>query len=229
MRLVYWVYLQFSAWALLGCHAVCWNTWWKILEFLKHDTTQSPAMQRYNFTSRNLCACALLCLTLLLSACITLMPTPEKPYTLGAGSAGIANVGWRWVDARGALKPDNQSTQDGVIFGEAVLQPPSNDFLQAEFARAVAAHEDASAIRSKLQGKTIRLMGFEASAGLWVRLSQQQQGKWDMMRAKITVEIDGQRYESLDTHRFSSSDQPSPLSPAVRTAMQALVNQIHLF
>ena len=186
-------------------------------------------MKRHRFSSKTLGTAAMLCLTLLLSACVTLMPTPEKLYILGIGTSGVTNVGWRWVDARGTLPPDNQSTQDGVIFGEAVLQPPSNDFIQAEFARAVAAHDEADAIRAKLQGKTIRLIGFEASAGLWIRLSQQQQGKWDMMRAKITVELDGQRYESLDTHRFSNSDQPSPLSPAVRTAVQALVNQIHLF
>ena len=180
-------------------------------------------------TAKNISITALLCLTLLLSACVTLMPTPDKPYTLGAGDARTINVGWRWVDARGALMLDNKSTQDGVMFGETVLRPPSNDFIQAEFARAVAAHEEADAIRTKLQGKTIRLVGFEASAGLWVRLNQQQQGKWDMMRAKVTVDVEGQRYESLDTHRFSNSDQPSPLSPAVRNAVQALVNQIHLF
>jgi hypothetical protein len=186
-------------------------------------------MKQHLFASKNLYRIAIACIALLLSACVTLMPTPEKPYILGAGGAGIAPVGWRWVDARGALTPDNRSTQDGVIFGDAVLQPPSNDFLQAEFARAVAAHEQAAELRAKLQGKTIRLISFEATAGLWVRLSQQQQGKWDVMRAKIIVELDGQRYESLDTHRFSNSDLPSPLSPAVRTAVQALVNQIHLF
>ena len=179
--------------------------------------------------AKNLPTAILLCLTLLLGACVTLMPTPDKPYTLGAGDTRTSNVGWRWVDARGALMQDNKSTQDGVMFGETVLRPPSNDFIQAEFARAVAAHEDADAIRAKLQGKTIRLLGFEASAGLWLRVNQQQQGKWDMMRAKVTVDVDGQRYESLDTHRFSNNDQPSPLSPAVRNAVQALVNQIHLF
>lgn len=186
-------------------------------------------MQHHSITLKTLAMATLLSLCLLLSACVTLMPTPEKPYTLGPGSAGIASVGWRWVDARGTLMQDNQSTQDGVMFGESVLRPSSNDFLQAEFARAVAAHEEADALRAKLQGKTIRLTGFETSAGLWVRLSQQQQGKWDMMRAKVTVEVDGQRYESMDTHRFRNSDQPSPLSPAVRTAVQSLVNQIHLF
>ncbi len=175
------------------------------------------------------CRVAFVCVTLLMSACATLMPTQEKPYILGVGGAGIAPAGWIWLDARGTLTPDNRSTQDGVIFGEAVLQPPSNDFIQAEFARAVAAHEQAPEIRAKLQGKTIRLVSFEATAGLWVRLSQQQQGKWDVMRAKIAVDVDGQRYESLDTHRFNNSDQPSPLSPAIRTAVQALVNQIHLF
>jgi hypothetical protein len=180
-------------------------------------------------TSAYLRRLAVVCAAILLCACGTLMPTPEKPYVVGAGGAGLAPVGWRWVDTRGPLMAENRSTQDGVIFGEAVLQPPSNEFLQAEFARAVAAHEQSAELRAKLQGKTLRLIGFEATAGLWVRLSQQQQGKWDVMRAKIIVELDGQRYESLDTHRFSNSDLPSPLSPALRNAVQALVNQIHLF
>jgi hypothetical protein len=171
-------------------------------------------------------ACAALC-----AGCVTLMPTPEKPYALGAGLSTVnaSNVSWRWHDARPARMADNRPTQDGVLFGEAVLRPAPFDFIQAEFARAVAAHEQSKEVQEKLRGKTIRLLSFEASAGLWMRLSESQQGKWDVMRAKVVIEIDSQRYESLDTHRFSNSDQPSPLSPAIRNAVEVLVNQIHLF
>ena len=62
-----------------------------------------------------------------------------------------------------------------------------------------------------------------------MRFSDRQQGNWDVMRATVVIELDGQRYESTDTHRFSNSDQPSPLSPAVRNAVEVLVNQIYLF
>ncbi|TAG26921.1 MAG: hypothetical protein EAZ37_07195 [Burkholderiales bacterium] len=168
---------------------------------------------------------------LLCAGCVTLMPTIEKPYTLGAGLASVnaATISWRWQDARPKPAAENVSTRDGVLFGEAVLRPASFDFLQAEFARAVAAHEQSKEVQDKLRGKTIRLMVFESSAGLRVRLSESQQGKWDVMRAKIVIDLDGQRYESEDTHTFSNSDQPSPLSPAIRNAVEVLVNQIHLF
>lgn len=170
-------------------------------------------------------------MALLSAGCVTLMPTPEKPYTLGAGlgSVNAAGITWRWQDARPTPVQDNRSTQDGVIFGEAVLRPAPYDFIQAEFARAVAAHEESKELQDILCGKTIRLLEFESTAGLWVRLNQQQQGKWDVMRAKVVVDVDGQRYEALDTHRFSNSDTPSPLSPAIQDAIKGLVNQIHLF
>ncbi len=168
---------------------------------------------------------------LLCAGCVTLMPTPEKPYTLGAGLSGVnvGNLTWRWQDARPAPAADNRSTPDGVLFGDAVMRPAPFEFIQAEFARAVASHEQSKEVQEKLRGKTIRLLAFESSAGLWVRLSESQQGKWDVMRAKIVIDLDGQRYESLDTHRFKNSDQPSPLSPAIRNAVEGLVNQIHLF
>jgi hypothetical protein len=171
----------------------------------------------------------LLGISLLLTACVTLMPTPDKPYTLGAGLAQVPATSWRWQDARGPLQPDNRSTQDGVIFGEAVLKPSSFEFIQAEFARAVAAHESSLELREKLNGQTIRLIEFEASAGLRVRLSERQQGNWDVMRAKVVVEVDGRRYQSQDVHTFSNSDQPSPLSPAMRDCLRSLANQIFLF
>jgi hypothetical protein len=176
-------------------------------------------------------ASALFSLVLLFSGCVTLMPTPEKPYLLGAGLSSVnpSSISWRWQDARPAPSPDNRSTQDGVQFGEAVMRPAPFDFIQAEFARAVAAHEQSKELQEKLRGKTIRLLAFESSAGLWVRLNERQQGNWDVMRAKIVIDLEGQRYESLDTHRFKNSDQPSPLSPAIRNAVEVLVNQIHLF
>lgn len=165
------------------------------------------------------------------AGCATLMPTAEKPYTLGAGLSAVnpATISWRWQDTRPALVPDNRSTPDGVIFGEAVLRPAPFEFIQAEFARAVDSHENSKELQEKLRGKTLRLLAFESSAGLWVRLNERQQGNWDVMRTKIVIDLDGQRYESLDTHRFKNSDQPSPLSPAIRNAVEVLVNQIHLF
>jgi hypothetical protein len=169
--------------------------------------------------------------TLLCAGCVTLMPTPDKPYTLGSGMNAInaANITWRWQDARPTPAPDNRATQDGIVFGEAVLRPASYEFIQAEFARVVARHEESKELQDKLRGKTIRLLSFEASAGLRVRLSESQQGKWDVMRVRMIVDVDGRSYEAGDVHTFSNSDQPSPLSPAIQNAIKGLVNQIHLF
>jgi hypothetical protein len=90
-------------------------------------------MKLHLFASKNLYRLAVTCLISLLSACVTLMPTPEKPYILGAGSLDKSATTWQWVDARGSLIAESRSTQDGVIFGESVLRPASFDFIQAEF------------------------------------------------------------------------------------------------
>jgi hypothetical protein len=168
---------------------------------------------------------------MLSAGCGTLMPTPDKPYTLGNGISTINanNITWRWLDARATPAQDNRATQDGIVFGEAVLRPAPYEFIQAEFARAVAAHEESQELLDKLRGKTIRLLALESSAGLRIRLSESQQGKWDVMRVRMTVDVDGRSYEAGDVHTFSNSDQPSPLSPAIQNAIKGLVNQIHLF
>ena len=176
-------------------------------------------------------ALPLLATVLCLSACQTLMPSPEKPYALTASpSAPLQRTGgWVWVDARADVPMDNLSTPDGLVFGDAVMQPRPFEVVQAEFERAVAAHDASAELKARFKGKQIRLEAFEASVGLWAKFSDRQQGNWEFVRVKLTVNVDGQRYEALDVHRFNNSDQPSPVSIPLRNAVSSLVNQIHLF
>jgi hypothetical protein len=97
-------------------------------------------------------------LVVTLAGCQVLMPTPEKPYQLAMpGEAVPTGATWTWADARLDVPLENASTQDGMRFGDAVMNPRPFAQLQAEFARAVARHEAATELREKLAGKTIRV------------------------------------------------------------------------
>lgn len=173
----------------------------------------------------------LLATALYLTACQTLMPTPEQPYALTtASSAHAQRTGtWNWVDARRVVAPDNTSTPAALVFGDAVMRPRPFEAVQTEFERAVASHEASTELKTKLHGKQIRLEAFEASVGLWAKLSERQQGSWEVVRVKLTLTVDGQRYEAIDVHRFNNGDRPSPVSIPLSNAVNNIVNQIHLF
>jgi hypothetical protein len=141
----------------------------------------------------------------------------------------IPATSWKWVDARASVPADNQSTRDGFIFGEAGLQPSSFEFIQAEFARAVAKYEEREALEAKLRGQTLHLISFEGSAGLRIRLSENQQGRWEVIRAHLVIKVGDSQYEASDVRTFNNSDKPSPLSPAIADAIAGLVRQIHMF
>jgi hypothetical protein len=169
-------------------------------------------------------------LAVALSGCQVLMPTPDKPYQLATpGEAVPTGAAWTWVDARQDVPMENVSTQDGMRFGDAVLNPRPYAQLQAEFARAVARHESAAELREKLAGKTIRVKALELEVGLWARLSQRQQGAWEFVRVRIVVDVDGNLYEARDVHKFDNGERPSPVSLPLRNAAENLVQQIHLF
>jgi hypothetical protein len=169
-------------------------------------------------------------LAVALSGCQVLMPTTEKPYQLTTpGEAVPTGATWTWVDARQDVALDNASTQDGMRFGDAVMNPRPYPQLQTEFARAVARHEAAAALRDKLAGKTIRVQALELEVGLWARLSQRQQGAWEFVRVRIDLDVDGSRYEARDVHKFDNGERPSPVSIPLRNAAENLVQQIHLF
>ncbi|MCU0927559.1 MAG: hypothetical protein MUF44_16695 [Hydrogenophaga sp.] len=164
------------------------------------------------------------------SGCQGLMPTPETPYQLAApGDAVPTGATWTWLDARPEVVLDNASTNDGMRFGDAVMNPRPFVQLQAEFARAVTRHEAAAELRDKLNGKTIRVRALTLEVGLWVRLSQRQDGRWEFVRTRIELDVDGSRYEALDVHKFDNGERPSPLSTPLRNAAENLVQQIHLF
>jgi len=158
------------------------------------------------------------------------MPTPDKPYQLARpGEAVPTGVTWKWVDARQSITLENASTQDGMRFGDAVMSPRPFVQLQHEFARAVAQHEAAPAIRKQLADKTLRVQALSLDVGLWVRLLQRQQGGWEFVRVRIALDVDGSVFEALDVHKFDNSEQPSPVSTPLRNAVESLVQQIHLF
>lgn len=165
-----------------------------------------------------------------LSGCQVLMPTPEKPYQLATpGETVPTGATWSWVDARQDVPLENASTQDGMRFGDAVMNPRPFVQLQAEFARAVAHHEAAAELRDKLAGKAIRVRELTLEVGLWARLSQRQDGGWEFVRTRIELEVDGSRYEARDVHKFDNGERPSPVSIPLRNAAENLVQQIHLF
>mgnify|MGYP001765228419 CR=1 FL=1 len=167
---------------------------------------------------------------LALSGCQVLMPTPEKPYQLATpGEAVPTGASWTWIDARQDVAQDNASTQDGMRFGDAVMNPRPYAQLQTEFARAVARHEAVAELRNKLAGKVIQVQALELEVGLWARLSQRQQGAWEFVRVRVVVDVDGSRYEARDVHKFDNGERPSPVSIPLRNAAENLVQQIHLF
>lgn len=166
-----------------------------------------------------------------LAGCQTMMPTAQTPYAMVSPSDAATPVAdpWTWTDARPSAMPDNRETASGLVFGDAVMRPRPFVMVQREFHRAVAGHEAADALTQRLQGKAIRLDAFEASVGLWSRLSEKQTHKWEFVRVHLVVSVDGQRFEALDVHRFNHGDQPSPISIPLRNVVENIVQQMHLF
>jgi hypothetical protein len=159
-------------------------------------------------------------------------PSAEKPYALvpsTLGSAAALVPTWTWVDARVGVEADNRPTRDGYWFGDAVFALRPYAYIQEEFLRQVALHEERDALVEKLTGKTIRLLEFDAAVGLWVRLNEKQSGRWESVRIRASIEFDGTRYQASDTHPFNNSEKPSPASVPMREVVQSLVNQIFLF
>lgn len=173
----------------------------------------------------------LLSVSLALGGCETLvlMPTADKPYRLTTETAPLTPTPWTWVDARPPVQADNTSTRDGVVFGDAVMQPRPYTMLQQLFQQAVQAHPAAADLANKLRGENIRLENLELSVGLWNRLSERQAGNWEFVRVTVLITIDGRRYEAKDVHKFDNSERPSPLNRPLQNAVDNLVEQIHLF
>jgi hypothetical protein len=155
-------------------------------------------------------------------------PSAADPYSLVVppivNDQQLSPV-WFWVDARPTVELENQPTRDGYHFGDAVLSPRPFDYIKAEFVRQVALHEERAALLEKLNGKTIRLIEFDASVGLRIRLGEMQSNKWEAVRIRAVIEVDGNRYEASDTHPFRNGDKPSPVSIPMRAVVETLVNQ----
>lgn len=165
-------------------------------------------------------------------ACQWLGPCPDKPYVLAesfvtAATPVVAN--WRWEDARTQIESDNRATTDGYVFADNVVRPRPLAYIQQEFSRQLAEHEDREAIIEKISGQTIKLIKLEMSVGLWFRGTEHAQGRWDFMRVKMRIDIDGTQHEALGVHRFNSRDKPSPMSPPMKDAVAQLLNLVHAF
>jgi hypothetical protein len=156
-------------------------------------------------------------------------PSVEDPYLLEAPSTvrePHPSQTWFWLDSRTAIELDNRPTRDGYHFGDAVFRPRPFDYIQREFLRQVAHHDDRAELMDKLKGKTVRLLEFDAVVGLWVRLGEAQPGKWETVRVRAVIEVDGNRYEASDSHPFRYGDKPSPASIPMKALVESLVNQM---
>lgn len=159
-------------------------------------------------------------------------PSAESPYVLALTpleKEQLPTPVWTWVDARAGVELENRPTRDGYRFGDTVFRPRPLDYLSAEFLRQVALHEERSELLEKLSGKTIRLVQFDATVGLWLRLSEKQSGKWETVRILAVIDVDGSRYESNESHPFKSAEKPSPVNIPMSDVVKSLVNQILLF
>lgn len=162
------------------------------------------------------------------SAFAWLGPSEQDPYLLGNPAAPVTD--WRWEDARGAsLQATNLATRDGYRLGDTVFKPRPFEYLQAEFARQVQAHPAQAALKKRLHHQTLRLIESDVAVGLWMRFTEHQQGNWDMVRVRLVIEFDGDRYEAIDTHPFRSREKPSPVSAPMQAVVQSLVSQLQLF
>lgn len=159
-------------------------------------------------------------------------PSAEKPYALVLSPWGTSDAlvpTWTWSDARNSVETDNRPTRDGYHFGDAVFAPRPHVFIQEEYVRQVALHEEREALVEKLAGKTIQLLEFDASVGLWVRLNERQSGSWDTVRIRGVIAVDGSRYEAADAHPFNNGEKPSPVNAPMQELVKSWVNQIFLF
>lgn len=157
-------------------------------------------------------------------------PSVQNPYPLHATNAVPANwVTWTWAEKRANIRAENQATKDGYALADNVFRPLPAQYLQAEFAQQVRAHEESESISEKLRGKTIELLHCEVDVGLWLRLGERQSGKWETVRVSVRIRIDGQTLEALETYPFKSGESPSPVAEPMREAAKNLVEQVHQF
>jgi hypothetical protein len=56
-----------------------------------------------------------------------------------------------------------------------------------------------------------------------------QSGKWETVRVRAVIEVDGNTYEVSDAQPFGRGDKPNPISIPMRALVDSLVNQIVLF
>jgi hypothetical protein len=165
-------------------------------------------------------------------ACQWLGPCPDKPYVLAESFNTTATpvvASWRWKDSRTIIEPDNRPTKDGYVFADNVVSPRPFEYLQREFVRQLAEHESREEIIEKLKDQDIALTDLEMGVGLWFRGTEHAQGRWEFMRVRIRIEIDGREHQALGVHRFSNRDRPSPISPPMKDAIAQLLNMIHMF
>jgi nitrogen fixation protein FixH len=165
-------------------------------------------------------------------ACQWLGPCPDKPYVLADSFSTKATplvASWRWEDRRTVIEAANRPTSDGYVFADNVVSPRPFEYVQREFARQLAEHDAREEILEKLRDQKIVLLKLEMSVGLWVRFNEAMQGRWEFMRVKIRIDVDGREHEALAVHRFNNRDKPSPMSPPMQEAVSQLLNMIQAF
>lgn len=165
-------------------------------------------------------------------ACQWLGPCPDKPYVLSESFSTQATpliAGWRWEDQRTLIETENRPTTDGYVFADNVVSPKPFEYVQREFARQLAEHDAREEIVEKLRDQKILLTKLEMSVGLWFRGTERAQGRWEFMRVKIRIDVDGREHEALGVHRFNNRDKPSPMTAPMQDAVSQLLNMIQAF
>ncbi len=177
------------------------------------------------------CIVALALLAAHISAAAWFGPSEKEPYRLHPQDTATASKApWVWADKRpSGTRQQNEATQDGYALGDNVFFPRPWDYVQSEFFQQVLVHEEKESLLEKLAGKTIELWICEVDVGLWLRLSQRQSGRWEMVRVRLSVRIDGQTFETVETLPFKSGATPSPAAEPMREAVKGLVEQVHQF
>jgi hypothetical protein len=193
---------------------------------------------------------AFIAAALLQTACATdPQPPPKSPLALGNASEAPSSL--KIVDRRDEQKRATRQTELGLFLGDALVSPSPATFVQGELQRSIESHPSAEVILRRLSHKQVQLREFEvvlglrspepaakrtASMGVYsladeldYLMSASNARRWEVVRVRVVVDVDGLTYEGSDVHPYEPAALPSPLAVPARGAVVSIVNQLALF
>jgi hypothetical protein len=174
----------------------------------------------------------------------------EQPFELQSGAADQAAPVLSMVQNRTSNQVQPRHIDIGVALGDDLLWPRPINYVAVELMRQVQVHPERDKLTVLLKAAPVVLTDFEITLGDWIKLRPGERitffrnptlttsadwlrairgRRWEMVRARIGVEIDGKNYEGLDMARHKSSDAPSPLAAPARAAIASIINQMVIF